>query len=216
MKPSVAGKGRSGAGAAGPARGQRPVNASPAAMPSAASIGWRAPILPRAVGTFVPGLTRKAFEKYGFSAATLLTDWATIVGAELSSYTLPERLKWPRAVEAYGETESGGEGRPGATLVLRVDGPRAIEVEYRARQIIDRINSFFGYRAVAEMRIIQGPVTAPAKSTPAVQRPAAGAPRAPAPEIERIDDPGLKEALARLEAGVLARRAQASGKPTRR
>lgn len=208
MKPSVAGKGRSGAGLSGAARGQRPVNASAAAMPSPASVGRRAPILPRTVGTFVPGLTRKAFEKYGFSAATLLTDWATIVGAELASYTLPERLKWPRAVEAYGETETGKEGRPGATLVLRVDGPRAIEVEYRSRQIIDRINAFFGYRAVAEMRIIQGPVTAPANPKNAAVRPAAGAPRAPAPEIERIEDPGLKEALARLEAGVLARRSK--------
>ena len=34
----------------------------------------------KAVGSFVPRLTRKAFEKYGFSAATLITDWPTIVG----------------------------------------------------------------------------------------------------------------------------------------
>lgn len=211
MKPSVAGRGRSGAGLGG--RGQR---LSTAAMPSAANVARRPPILPRAVGTYVPGLTRKAFEKYGFSAATLLTDWATIVGGELASYTLPERLKWPRAVEAYGETETGKEGRPGATLVLRVDGPRAIEVEYRARQIIDRINAFFGYRAVAEMRIIQGPVAAPATSQPAPPRPTAPAASTPAPEIERIADPGLKAALARLEAGVLARRSKGAAKPAGR
>lgn len=214
MKPSVAGKGRSGA--AGAARGQRPANASAAAMPSAASVARRVPILPRAVGTFVPGLTRKAFEKYGFSAATLLTDWAAIVGAELAAYTLPERLKWPRAVEAFSETETGKEGRPGATLVLRVDGPRAIEVEYRSRQIIDRINAFFGYRAVAEMRIIQGPVAPPAKPQAAAPRPVAAPAQAPAPEIERIADPNLKEALARLEAGVLARRPKPTAKPSGR
>lgn len=210
MKRSVVGK-ATGRGAS--ARGQRPANASAAAMPSAASVARRAPILPRTVGAFVPGLTRKAFEKYGFSAATLLTDWAAIVGAELASYTLPERLKWPRAVEAYGVTDSANQGRPGATLVLRVDGPRAIEVEYRSRQIIDRINAFFGYRAVAEMRIIQGPVTAPATQKAVTVRREAAPAKPPAPEIERITDPGLKEALARLEAGVLARRGTAAAKP---
>ena len=76
----------------------------------------------KAVGSFVPGLTRKAFEKYGFSAATLITDWPAIVGRELAAVTAPERLKWPRAVEhAEDDTNANaGKGRPGATLVLRV------------------------------------------------------------------------------------------------
>ncbi len=42
----------------------------------------------RVVGAFVPGLTRKSFEKYGFSTATLLTDWAIIVGKELAQFTM--------------------------------------------------------------------------------------------------------------------------------
>ena len=70
----------------------------------------------RAVGVFVPKLTRKAFEKYGFSAATLLTDWATIVGKELAGFTAPERLKWPRGVDIREDVDAGAEGRPGATL----------------------------------------------------------------------------------------------------
>ena len=60
----------------------------------------------RAVGAFVPGLTRKSFEKYGFSTATLLTDWTVIVGAELAQFTLPERLKWPRNVDAYEDVDA--------------------------------------------------------------------------------------------------------------
>ena len=52
-----------------------------------------------AAGSFVPQLTRKAFEKFGFSAATLIMDWPTIVGGEIAYYTQPERLKWPRVAD---------------------------------------------------------------------------------------------------------------------
>jgi hypothetical protein len=112
----------------------------------------------KSVGSFVPGLTRKSFEKYGFSTATLLTDWPVIAGADLASFTLPERLKWPRNVEAFEDTKKDARGRPGATLVLRVDGPRAIELQYQTSQIMERINAHFGYRAVSEIRFIQAPL----------------------------------------------------------
>ncbi|WP_439542172.1 DUF721 domain-containing protein [Hyphomicrobium sp.] len=114
----------------------------------------------KAVGSFVPSLTRKAFEKFGFSTATLITDWPRIAGAELASYTLPDRLKWPRGAanaDHGGEDDEGG--RPGATLILRVDPARALDVEYRARQIMDRINAYFGYRAVETLRLVQAPVS---------------------------------------------------------
>jgi hypothetical protein len=157
----------------------------------------------KAVGSFLPRLTQKAFEKYGFSAATLITDWPTIAGRELAAFTAPERLKWPRAVERSEEDSAPGDkGRPGATLVLRVDGARALDVQYGARQIIERINAYFGYAAVAELRIVQAPVTAPLHDRPAT-RPA------PTPlthEVAGVADIALRDALARLGAGVRAAR----------
>jgi len=166
----------------------------------------------KTVGAFVPGLTRKSFEKYGFSTATLLTDWTVIAGRELAQFTLPERLKWPRNVDAYADVDAGAKGRPGATLVLRVDGPRAIEVQYQTAQIIDRINAHFGYRAVAEIRFIQAPL--PKRHTPASER--RQGPEASTPQTggaSAAGDAGLAAALARLEANVLrenARKADAT------
>ena len=159
----------------------------------------------KAVGSFVPRLTRKAFEKYGFSAATLLTDWAVIVGLQMASYTAPERLKWPRAVDAHGDIEAGAAGRPGATLILRVDGGRALDVEYRKRELVERINSYFGYRAIAELRILQAPVAAARPRD--VLANSGGSLRAAmiTPELAGIANEGLRTALARMQAGIAAK-----------
>jgi hypothetical protein len=157
----------------------------------------------KAVGSFVPGLTRKAFEKYGFSAATLITDWAAIVGPELATYTAPDRLKWPRAIHQMTEdTDAGPKGRAGATLVLRVDGGRSLDVQHNARQLIERINAYFGYAAVKELRIVQAPV----EGSTAARKPQSPPAQLPTHEVAHIADPSLRDALARLGAGVRAGR----------
>lgn len=157
----------------------------------------------KAVGSFVPTLTRKAFEKFGFSTADLITDWAAIVGAEIAGYTLPERLKWPRGGAGDASDDWGAE-RPGATLMLRVDPARALDVEYRARQIVERINAYFGYRAVDSLRIVQVPVEAPSRRAALGEKPAP-------PQAASDETDPLTAALARLEQGVA--RKQATRRP---
>jgi len=174
-------------------------------LPPREVVGARArrPHSVRAVSAYVPHLTRKAFEKYGFASAALLTDWASIAGADIASYTAPERLKWPRGVNAYGEIEEGAERRPGATLVLRVDGPRAIELQHKAHQLIERINASFGYRAVAELRFVQAPLggaPAPAGQPPLRRRPVAA--EADLADLATVRDEPLRDALARLQASI--------------
>lgn len=143
----------------------------------------------RAVGSYVPTLTRKAFEKYGFSTASLLTEWAAIAGAELAAYTLPERLTWPRQGNTAEESDSGGRG--GAKLVLRVDTARVLDVEYRKHQIVERINAHFGYRAVAELRFVQAPVRPAQRGAGAGMSVGTGAmPR----EVVRAGAPGSRPA----------------------
>ncbi len=159
---------------------------------------------PHLLGAFVPKLTGKAFEKYGFSAVALLTDWRSIVGAELVDCTQPDRLKWPRNVDAYVETADADRGRPGATLVLRVDSGRALDVQYRSAEIIDRINAYFGYRAVAELRFIQAPIDQPRAVAARANTTAGSATKATAGSAtgQSAELSPLDAALARLEASV--------------
>jgi hypothetical protein len=160
---------------------------------------------PKTVGSFVPGLTRQAFEKYGFSAAALLTDWATIVGPDIAKVTAPERLKWPKAV-GVGMDDSGEaeRGRPGATLILAVDPGRALDIQYKARQILERVNAYFGYRALADLRIVQAPIIRPI-TTSRLDTARSHRQSRPVPEVVGVRDDGLRAALERMAAGLSAR-----------
>lgn len=160
----------------------------------------------KTVGHFVPRITRKAFQKFGFASADLLSGWPTIVGREVAAFAVPERLKWPRrdcAITGDAETRSG------ATLVLRVEGARALELQYRAQDIIERINGYFGYAAVRELRLVQGPVGSlgsPSMGREPKRAPATGSTvhicALPVEWGQGGADQNLRDALARLGARV--------------
>ena len=106
----------------------------------------------------------------------------------------------------YGEVDGSGAGRPGATLILRVDPARALDIQYKTAQMIERINVYFGYRAVTDLRILQTPIDAPAASAKPVQppRPAHPKPQALAsvPALDAVTDDALRAALQKLQAGI--------------
>lgn len=146
----------------------------------------------------MPRLTRKVFEKFGFSAASLITDWERIAGADVAAWSQPERLRWPRQVGEQSDAESR---RAAATLLLRVDPARALDIQYRQRQIVERINAYFGYRAVGEIRIIQAPLAQQVPSRPPALARRNG-PQAPAADLAQVGDDNLRAALQRLHASL--------------
>jgi len=158
---------------------------------------------PRAIGSYVARALDPAARARGFATTSLLSDWSTIVGRDLAQFTMPDRIVWPRRRdEAAMEAPKRGHRAEGATLVLRIDGPRAIEVQHRAGQILERVNAYFGYRAVTEMRFLQAPIARAAKRRPERKAPL---PAYSLPGSVDIKDQGLRRALSRLGAGTKAR-----------
>lgn len=159
---------------------------------------------PRAIGSFVERALDKAARARGFATTALLSDWRAIAGAELARYTMPDRIIWPRRHDDWDSDEGDSPGArghkgDGATLVLRIEGPRAIEVQHRATQILERINAYFGYRAVTEMRFLQAPIARVARPKRAPRPPL---PAYALPKSAGIEHPGLARALGRLGAGA--------------
>lgn len=159
---------------------------------------------PRPIGAFVEKTLDQAARARGFATTALLSDWPAIAGAELSRYTMPDRIIWPRRRDDWedGEADSPrarGHKADGATLVLRIEGPRAIEVQHRATQILERINAYFGYRAVTELRFLQAPIIRVARPK---REPKPPLPPYTLPKSAKIAHKGLARALSRLGAGA--------------
>jgi hypothetical protein len=147
---------------------------------------------PRPVRDLLNRCLGEAFAKQGFASTDLVTHWPEIVGAEIAAHAEPVKLNWPR-----GDSEEP----EAATLVLRVEGPAAIEIQHLSGVIVERVNRFFGWRAVKRVALRQAPLT----RQPA--QPPTPAPRAE--EVERIAatlpdiaDADLRRALARLRAAI--------------
>ena len=88
-----------------------------------------------------------------------------------------------------------------ATLVLRCEGPAAIEIQHLAGVIVDRVNRFLGWRAIDRVALRQAPLARRAKPRPPPAVDAEEARRI-AERMTDITDENLRAALGRLGAAI--------------
>jgi hypothetical protein len=154
------------------------------------SAGTKAPRrgLTRALADPVREVTRKALGTRALAEAALLTEWSSIVGGEISTHCWPRRVIFPKRTE-----------RRDGTLVLRVKPGQAPRIGHQELIILDRVNAYFGYRAVARLRLEQGAL--PAREDPPAPPPpplSEAETQAVAQDVEGVEDAELRDALNRL------------------
>jgi hypothetical protein len=148
---------------------------------------------PRPLSDLLSTTLGDAFRRQGFASAELVTRWREIAGPEIAAHCEPEKISWQR-------TADGEPPQPG-TLLLKVEGPVAVEIQHLSGVILERVNRFFGWRAVDGLRLRQAPLGRH-------ERPAPPAPPDPertaaiAQGLTEIRDESLRAALARLGAAV--------------
>lgn len=148
---------------------------------------------PRPLADLLRKTVNEGFARQGFASGELVTQWKTIAGAEIAAHCEPIKIQWPRPVHDQ-------EPEP-ATLVLRVEGPAAIEIQHLSSVILERVNRFFGWQAIGQIALRQAPLRRVEKPTP----PAGPDPQTTAriaAELGDIADDDLRAALARLGASV--------------
>jgi hypothetical protein len=148
----------------------------------------------RALAATLPRVASPVLGKRGFSEAQLIAQWPAVMGENLARHMAPERITFTRG------------GRQDGTLRLRVEPGFALEAQHREPQILERINAFFGYRAVARLALTQGPMP---QGEPARPKPRAlGENERTALDrlVSGIEDPGLRDALRRLGAAMIGSR----------
>lgn len=154
---------------------------------------------PRPLADFLDRTLAPALAAQGFSGQDIVASWPDLVGERLAAASHPLKVEWPR--RRPGET---GRSQP-ATLVVRVEGAFAIELQHMAGLVVERINAVYGWRCIGRLVLKQGPVRREARRP----RPL---PPAPGPEERRrvaaltsgIEAEALRAALTRLGHAVAA------------
>ena len=151
---------------------------------------------PKRLADFVGRCVSDLFRRQGFSFFAIVTHWDDIVGPEIAAHAEPIRMAWTRS-------RDGGEAVP-ATLVLRVEGPAAVEIQHQAGIIVERVNRYLGWQAVGGIALRQAPLTrrASRQRPPPIDDARAAAIAA---DLPGIADDGLRAALGRLGAVVKRR-----------
>jgi hypothetical protein len=134
-----------------------------------------------------------AYAKQGFAARELVTRWAEIAGPEIARHSEPLKIQWPRQV--------AGQPQEPATLVLRVEGPMALEIQHASDALLQRVNRFFGWSAVGRLALRQGPLSRRDRPVPP-RAPDAKAVAEVAETLSAVEDEELRAALARLGASI--------------
>ena len=141
----------------------------------------------RAISELMPEVGRTAFRRFGFVQSSVVTRWPEIVGPRHARVCAPEAIRFPP-----GEKSEG-------ILQLVVMPAHAPIISHVIPEIIERVNRFFGYKAVAKVKLRQGEVKAP----PSKESPAAPPSLRPIPmelgeSLRDIGDPELRAVLESL------------------
>jgi hypothetical protein len=148
---------------------------------------------PRPLAEFAGAALNDALRTQGFASAEIIARWAEIAGPEVAAHSEPVKINWPRTVD--------GEASEPATLVLRVEGPAALEIQHSSGIILERVNRFFGWRAIGRIALRQAPLRRhEPRRLPAHPDPAAS--QRIAASLPQVEDEDLRLALGRLGAAV--------------
>lgn len=139
--------------------------------------------------------------RQGFAESDVLLRWPEIVGAELCTHCRPVKVSYSASRQL------------GATLIVQTDGGHAPQVEMQAPMIVERVNRFYGYRAVSRLKITQSTGLGQPQGFAEDQAPFTGPATEPTTQDVKqasaltrdIESPGLRAALTQIGANVLAR-----------
>jgi len=94
----------------------------------------------RRFGNTLPRGVKGILKKNGYNYSEIMSKWNMLVGKDISSCSYPKSIKMTK-------------GNVNGTLLLAVKRGDEITVEYSKKEIINKINSYFGYQLINEIRL---------------------------------------------------------------
>ena len=94
----------------------------------------------RSFGNTLPRSVKSILKKNGYNYSEIISKWDSLVGKDISNSCFPKSIKMSR------ENNNG-------TLILSVERGNEIIAEYSKNEIINKINSYFGYKLIDQIRL---------------------------------------------------------------
>ena len=112
----------------------------------------------RPFSSSIPKTLKKHLKKGSYNYSNIIDNWTKIVSKKISDACYPASIKM-------------GKEMKNGNLVLNVIHGKEIEVEYKKNEIIDKINSFFGYSCISKvsLKIVQDKLTDKNKIFPKIR-----------------------------------------------
>jgi hypothetical protein len=142
----------------------------------------------RRMGEMLPDVGGVAFRRFGFVQSSIVSRWKDIVGDRYAGVSTPESIRFPQ-----GRRDNG-------VLTLSVAGAHAPMMQHVVPVVIERVNRFFGYSAIARVVVRQAEQPAQPERRPRPEL-------VPVPvelgeSLRTIGDPELRAVLESLARGV--------------
>lgn len=99
---------------------------------------------PARLGLFTQRLVKPVFKNRGLMEGKIVTHWPQIVGEKFAHMSFAEKITFPKGKRSEG------------TLHLTVTSSGALLFQYAQDLILERVNTFFGYKALSKLRMIHG------------------------------------------------------------
>jgi len=94
----------------------------------------------RPFGNTLPRGLKGILKKNGYNYSEIISKWSIMVGKEISNISHPKSIKMKK-------------GDSNGTLIIEIKRGDEIQVEYAKQEIINKINSYFGYKLINEIKL---------------------------------------------------------------
>ena len=94
----------------------------------------------RPFGNTLPRSVKGILKKNGYNYSEIISKWSMLVGKDISNCSYPQSIKMKK-------------GNSNGTLVLGIKRGEEIHIEYSKKKIMDKINSYFGYKLINEIKL---------------------------------------------------------------
>ena len=95
------------------------------------------------VGKSLPKIIDKNIKERNFVEITLIKQWKEIIGQDIAKYCLPIKIVFSDIKNSNG------------IIFLKTKRGRSMEIEFKNDEIIEKLNQYFGYKAINKISVVQ-------------------------------------------------------------